>query len=162
MKYRKFHLSDSKRVGANGRTGLTNGRLGRQHLQTVHRSNVSTDQQSVIQSTIISSEIDGGVTRMQAKRGMRLKTPTIDPNCVQSTVVASEIDGGATRMQIKRGLKIAPPSEMTNANAHTSVKPNRKLATNYVTANGSNVRRHMPPMPAGYEPDMDNFRKYNS
>lgn len=123
-----------------------NGRSVRQILQTVYRKNDDTDQQSFIQSTIVPSEIDCGATRMKKKTGLRMATPS----CIESTIVPSEIDRGVTRMQMKNGLKIAPPSEITNGNAHN------------VDGNRSNGRRHMPPMPAGHETDIENFRKYNS
>lgn len=117
-----------------------------------------SDTQSVVQSTIVPSEIDNGATRMKT---LRIAAPSIAPSSVQSTIVPSEINGGATRMQKKRGLKIAPPSEISNGCAQTN-RPNRNVATNYVNTSGNNARRQMPPgMPAGHEPDMENFRKYN-
>lgn len=125
------------------------------------QNNRNSETQSIVQSTIIPSEIDGGATRM--KTGMRFTAPSIAPSSAQSTIVPSEINGGVTHMQKKRGLKIAPPSECSNAITTQNNKSNRNFATNYVKSNGnSNVRRQMPPMPAGHEPDMENFRKYNS
>lgn len=47
-------------------------------------------------STVVPSEINGGVTRMQRGNRMRNSAPSIAP----STVVPSEINGGATRMNI--------------------------------------------------------------
>lgn len=130
----------------------------RRLLQSVQCQNQNTDTQSAVQSTIVPSEIDGGATLM--KTGLRIATPSIAPSSCHSTIVPSEINGGETRMQKKRGLKIAPPSEILNG--QTANRSNRNIATNYVNSNGNNGRRQMAPMPAGHEPDMDNFTKYNS
>lgn len=136
-----------------------NGPSVRQMLQTVQQQIRGSAAESVIQSTIVSSEIDGGITRMQMKKGLRIPTPSVAPSSAQSTVVSSEIDNGATRMQMKRGLQFALPSGIGNDTAQMSNKSNRKLATNYV--NGI-ARRQRPPMPAGHEPDMDKFTMYNA
>lgn len=116
-----------------------------------------SDTRSIVASTVVQSEIDNGATRMN--RGMRIAAPSIAPSSAQSTIVPSEINGGATRMQKKNGLRIAPPSEISH-NFTQANRPNRNVATNY--ANGNSGRRQMPPMPAGHEPDIENFRKYNS
>lgn len=157
-KYRKFHYNDSKDNKSNEHSELTNTFSVRKLLNAVQCQNRNTDVQSVVQSTIIPSEIDGGATRM--KMGLRIGAPSIAPSGAQSTIVPSEINGGETQMQKKRGLKIAPPSDISNG--QKSNRPNRNRATNYVNSNEKNVRRQMPPMPAGHEPDMDNFTKYNS
>lgn len=158
-KYRKFHLCDLKTDGLNSRSAYINSPSVRQCLKSVYSQSHDAEAESVVQSTVVPSEIDGGATRMRQKRDFRIKTPS----CIQSTIVPSEIDGGATRMQ-RRGLKIAPPSEITNGNAPKQVSKisNRKVTPNYVNGSGNTVKCQMPPMPAGHEPDMDNFRKYNS
>lgn len=154
-KFRRCHLNNSMHNKLDDRSDVM-GTSSVRKIQHADRSQSRhSDAQSIVASTVVPSEIDNGATRMKPR--MRLAAPSIAPSSAQSTVVPSEINGGVTRMQ-KKGLRIAPPSEISQANRPN----NRNLATNYTNSNGNRAGRHMPPMPAGHEPDIENFRKYNS
>lgn len=159
-KFREFHLNHSVHNKSNDRSDAASNISCIRRIPYADRSQSRhSAAQSVVASTIVPSEIDNGATRM--KMGMRLAAPSIAPSSAQSTIVPSEINGGVTRMQKKSGLRIAPPSEISNGITPAN-RPNRNLATNYVNHNGNHAKRQMPPMPAGHEPDIENFRKYNS
>lgn len=63
-------------------------------------------------STVVPSEINGGITRMNLSK--RLQNPA--PSVVASTVVPSEINNGATRMNMNRNRGF--DSNHTNGRAH--------------------------------------------
>lgn len=113
-------------------------------------------------STVIMSEIDGGVTRMK----MRNTAPSL----VASTTIQSEIDGGITRMHITRNFapsevsSTASPSEIDEGVKRTQNmnKPQTpQPMTNGHNRNEPNRRNARAHMPAGYEREIDNFDKYN-
>lgn len=126
---------------------------------------------SVIESTILQSEIDGGVTRMNLKKTARALAPSIVPSIIQSTVVPSEINNGATRINLKNSQRALAPSVVLSTRESTIVpseidggvtrmrmnnKSKPKFTTNHVNGNTK------PHMPAGFEPEMHNFEKYNN
>lgn len=92
---------------------------------------------SRVASTIVPSEINGGVTRMQISNRLKHAAPSIVP----STVVPSEINGGATRMNMNQKL-------------------NRGYNANNTNRQQKNVgKSHMP---AGFERDSHSFDKHNN
>lgn len=99
--------------------------------QQNHVSELSTAP-SRAESTVIPSEINGGMTRMNVSN--RLKNPA--RSIAPSTVVPSEIDGGATRM-------------------------NRNRSSNPSDTNGQNMKQGKPYMPGGFERDSHSFDKHN-
>lgn len=139
----------------------------------LHSSTPNTH--SVVQSTVVPSEINGGDTRMKMKN-----KPRIAPSATgQSTIVPSEINGGNTRMKMKNaapsimGLSTVVPSEIDNGltrmqmkNKHIGNTPNRanaKSNANERTGTRSSLKTNGKPyMPAGHERETMNFNKYNS
>lgn len=96
---------------------------------------------SLVASTTFGSEIDGGVTRMQ------MKNQNYAASVAPSTAVPSEIDGGLTRMQMRYRQNPRPHVDNGNNNGNNGNDENRR-----------NGRAHMP---AGYEREITNFDKYN-
>lgn len=88
------------------------------------------------ESTVIPSEINGGMTRMNVSNRLRNPAQSIAP----STIVPSEIEGGATRMNMSRMNRSFNPSEDTNRH---------------------NMKQGRAHMPAGFEPDSHSFDKHN-
>lgn len=124
---------------------------------------------SVVASTILPSEIDGGVTRMNLKK--TVLAPSVVSSVIQSTVLASEIDNGATRMNLKKSRQALAPSVILSTRQSsivqseidggvTRMRLSNKSKPNFTT-NGVNGNKK-PHMPAGFEPEMHNFDKYNS
>lgn len=124
---------------------ITNGspRAANQNNLTNYSQNLAA---SLVASTAIASEINGGATRMQMKNN-RQQNPA--PSIVNSSVVQSEIDGGITRMQMNsRQNRRSFKANNANGNIRGGVDPNF-------------IQQQRPYMPAGYERDVNNFIKYN-
>lgn len=114
-------------------------------------------------STVIASEIDGGITRMKMRNipttsaaniGLtneidghntqeQMQSRSYAPSIAASTTVPSEIDGGITRMRMKNPQ--SPRLMMSNGNNGNDYNRNSGRAC----------------MPAGYEREISNFNKYN-
>lgn len=123
----------------NGASGGVNQRLLPNNSQSL--------ASSLVNSTAIVSEINGGATRMQMKN--RLPNPA-QSVADGSTVIQSEIDGGATRRQRNSHQnRQSFNANMANSNIRGNVDPN------FIQ---QQRRVHMP---AGYERDIQNFIKYN-
>lgn len=97
--------------GNNIRQKLMQAR-GQQNRAPVDASRAPSIAPSRAASTVIPSEINGGITRMNLSN--RLQNPA--PSVVASTVVPSEINNGATRMNINRNRGF--DSNNTNGRAH--------------------------------------------
>lgn len=107
--------SGSKKTNSTGTTSpvVSNGNCIRKKLmQARGQQNRSPVDVSRAASTVIPSEINGGITRMNLSN--RLQNPA--PSVVASTVVPSEINNGATRMNMKRNRGF--DSNNTNGRAH--------------------------------------------
>lgn len=130
-------------------------------------------------STVIASEIDGGITRM----GMGMRN-ILTPSMVASTTFGSEIDGGVTRMQMKNqnyAASVAPSMTVPRAPPSTVIaseidggvtrmqmrhrqnpRPHMDNGNNNGNnGNDENRRNGRAHMPAGYEREITNFDKYN-
>lgn len=97
--------------GNNIRQKLMQAR-GQQNHAPADTSRAPSIAPSRAASTVIPSEINGGLTRMHLSN--RLQNPA--PSVVASTVVPSEINNGATRMNMNRNRGL--DKNNTNGRAH--------------------------------------------
>lgn len=139
-------------------------------------------------STVIASEIDGGITRMKmrnipttsvANTGLdfgpstqeQMQSKSYAPSIAASTTVPSEIDGGRTKIQIKNknyapsvAASTTVPSEIDGGITRMRMKnpqSPRLMKSNGNNGNDYNRNSGRAYMPAGYEREISDFNKYN-
>lgn len=141
-------------------------------------------------STVIASEIDGGITRMKMRNipttvantglasefnGQNTQEPmqskNYAPSVAASTTVPSEIDGGRTKIQMKTknhapsvAASTTVPSEIDGGITRMRMKnpqSPRLMMSNGNNGNDYNRNSGRAYMPAGYEREISDFHKYN-